>query len=75
MKSREDDDEDDLRNVIVFRLEQLEGADSGPLRSRLDRLGAERVKEMSQRRTGPRADPRRAEGAGARRVFDTTAPP
>lgn len=74
MRSREDDDEDDLRKVIV-RLEQLEGADSGPLRSRLDRLGAERVKEMSQRRTGPRADPRRAEGAGARRVFDTTAPP
>jgi hypothetical protein len=40
------DDDQDLRKVIVFRLEQLQGADSGPLRARLDRLGTERVKEV-----------------------------
>jgi hypothetical protein len=39
------DDDADLRKVIVFRLEQLEGADAGPLR-RLDRLGAEKVKAV-----------------------------
>ena len=35
-----------LRKVIVFRLEEMEGARSGPLRTRLDRLGTERIKEV-----------------------------
>jgi hypothetical protein len=34
------------RTVIVFRLEQLTGADAGPTRSRLDSLGHETVKEI-----------------------------
>jgi hypothetical protein len=33
------DDDDNLRKVIVFRLKQLDGADAGPLRARLDQLG------------------------------------
>ncbi len=37
---------DALRKVIVFRLEQIEGADSGPLRTRLERFGTEPVKEV-----------------------------
>jgi hypothetical protein len=41
------DDDDALRKVIVFRLEQLDGdTDSGPLRARLDRLGADTVKAV-----------------------------
>jgi hypothetical protein len=42
-------DEDEgptLRKVIVFRLEASEGAEPGPQRARLDRLGAEKVKEV-----------------------------
>lgn len=40
------EDNEDLRKVIVFRLEPLEGALTGPRRARLDRLGTERVKEV-----------------------------
>ena len=35
-----------LRKVIVFRLEQLSGTAAGPRRTRLDRLGHERIKEV-----------------------------
>jgi hypothetical protein len=35
------------RKVIVFRLEKLNGTQRGPVRTRLDRLGKERVKEIS----------------------------
>jgi hypothetical protein len=40
------EDDDELRMVIVFRLEQVTGADTGPRRARLDRLGTEKVKAV-----------------------------
>jgi hypothetical protein len=36
-----------IRKVLVFRLEQITGNQDGPKRARLDRLGAERVKEVA----------------------------
>ncbi|MEJ7783825.1 MAG: hypothetical protein WKF96_03410 [Solirubrobacteraceae bacterium] len=39
-------DDPATRKVIVFRLEQLSGERRGPVRSRLDRLGHDRVKEV-----------------------------
>jgi hypothetical protein len=41
-----DDGQDELRKVIVFRLEQVDGTDAGPSRARLDRFGHEPVKEV-----------------------------
>jgi len=40
-------DDPEPRKVIVFRLQQLTGDRRGPVRSRLDRLGQERVKEVA----------------------------
>ena len=37
---------DEPRKVLVFRLEQLTGNRTGPTRTRLDRLGQERIKEV-----------------------------
>lgn len=41
-----DVDRNETRKVIVFRLEQLTGDRTGPQRTRLERLGNERVKEV-----------------------------
>jgi hypothetical protein len=37
---------DEVRKVIVFRLEQIDGTDAGPRRARLDRLATKRVQEL-----------------------------
>lgn len=39
-------EQEDLRKVIVFRLEQVTGTEAGPTRARLDRLGYEPIKEI-----------------------------
>lgn len=44
INSSEKDNRD--RRVIVFRLEQISGSDAGPRGTRLDRLGADRLKEV-----------------------------
>jgi hypothetical protein len=43
--------DDEPRKVIVFRLEQLSGPKAGPSRTRLDRLGRERLKEVPVEQT------------------------